>query len=219
MAEPDAPKNRLIIALVVGTISSLIAVVLMVAQYFGMTVREEVFKKELTVKPVARRELEQREEHLLNSYKWVSQKEGKVRIPVKQAEDLVLKEWNDRPTGLAPSADLTTPPPAAPAPAPAPAPGGAAPPRAAPPSAAPGPPRRRLRRRRPRRRPHPVSREARHRSDRHEARPLGQLAPHQRDGGGAARPESAPAGGGREQAAPGAQRDRHRGPSRRPDAG
>jgi hypothetical protein len=134
MAEQDAPNNRLIIALVVGTISSLIAIVLIVAQYFGMTVREEVFKKELTVKPITRRELEQKEEHLLTSYKWVSQKEGKVRIPAKQAEDLVLKEWDGRPTGLAPSADLTLPPPAAPAP------GGAAPPSAAPtPAPAPGP--------------------------------------------------------------------------------
>jgi hypothetical protein len=137
MAELDAPKNRLIIALVVGTISSLIAVVLIVAQYFGMTVREEVFKKELTVKPITRRELESREEHLLSSYKWVSQKEGKVRIPVKQAEELLLKEWDSRPTGLAPSADLTLPPPAA---TPAPAPGGAAPPSAAPtPAPAPAP--------------------------------------------------------------------------------
>ena len=137
MAEQDAPNNRLIIALVVGTISSLIAIVLIVAQYFGMTVREEVFKKELTIKPVPRRELESREEHLLTSYKWVSQKEGKVRIPAKQAEELVLKEWDSRPTGLAPSADLTLPPPAAPAPAPAP--GGAAPPSAAPtPAPAPG---------------------------------------------------------------------------------
>ena len=130
MAEQDAHNNRLILALVVGTISSLIAIVLIVAQYFGMTVREEVFKKELTVKPITRRELEQKEEHLLTSYKWVNQKEGKVRIPAKQAEDLVLKEWDSRPTGLAPSADLTLPPPAAPAPAPAP--GGAAPPSAAP---------------------------------------------------------------------------------------
>jgi len=132
MAEQDVPKNRLIIALVVGVISSLIAVVLIVAQYFGMTVREEVFKKDLAVKPIARRELEQKEEHLLTSYKWTNQKEGKVRIPVKHAEELVLKEWNDRPTGLAPSADLTTPPPA---PAPAPAAPGAAPPSATPPPA------------------------------------------------------------------------------------
>src|SRR5262249_53406448 len=140
MADKDAPKNRLIMAMVVGTVTSLIAVVLMVAQYFGMTIRDEIFKKELVKKPVARRELEQREDRLLSSYMWMSQKQGIVRVPVKRAEELVLKEWDSRPSGLAPSAALPPPPPApAPAPGAAPTPG-AAPAPGAPAAPAPGAP-------------------------------------------------------------------------------
>src|SRR5215470_6126100 len=141
MSERDTPRNRMILALVIGITSGIIVVVLAIVQFFDMTVREEMFKKELSVKPIARRDLETKEQRTLTAYQWINQKVGQVRVPTARARELLLREWDGRKDGLVEGSDANLPP-AQPATAPAsggaaPAPGGAAP--AAPGGAAPAP--------------------------------------------------------------------------------
>jgi hypothetical protein len=133
MAETDAPKNSMILAMVIGTVGALIFVVLALAQFFNMAVRDEIQDKVLAQPSSALRELHAREAADLSRYAWVDQKKGIVRIPVDRAVELTLRDWPQRPQGLVKVED--TAPAAASAPASAPAPAAASAPASAPASA------------------------------------------------------------------------------------
>jgi hypothetical protein len=139
MAERDTPKNSMILAMVIGTVASLIVVLLAIIQFFDIEVRKEVDEKVLSQTSSQLRDLRAMEQNHLTRYAWVDQKAGVVRLPADRAVELVLRDWDKRPSGLVkveePGAAPAAPAPAGAAPS-APAPAGAAP---APAGAAPAP--------------------------------------------------------------------------------
>ncbi len=124
MAEYDAPKNSMILAMVIGTVASLIVVVLGIAQFFDIAVRDEIQDKTLSQPSSALRDLRALEQDRLSRYAWVDQKAGVVRLPIERAAELTLRDWEQRPQGLTKPEETPPPSPAAasaPAPASAPA--------------------------------------------------------------------------------------------------
>lgn len=140
MAENDSPQNGFILAAVVLTVLSLVAIVVGVDQYYRFAVQDEVQAKVLSRENIALKELRAREKFRLQNYTWVDKQAGLVTIPVERARELVLSGWAARPAepvpGSAAKLGASQPPPPAPGTAPtdpaAPAPtdGQAAPPAA-----------------------------------------------------------------------------------------
>src|SRR5262249_59979556 len=97
MAEYDSPKNSMILAMVIGTVISLVVVVLGIAQFFDMSVRDEIESKVLSQPSSALRDLRASEQAHLSRYAWVDQKAGIVRLPLDRAVELTLRDWEKRP--------------------------------------------------------------------------------------------------------------------------
>jgi hypothetical protein len=116
MAETDNPKNAMILAMVIGTVASLIVVVLAIVQFFDMSVRTEVQEKVLGQQSSALRDLHAMEQDKLSHYAWVDQKAGIVRLPIDRAAELVARDFDKRPGGLIKVDDLAVPSPTTPAP-------------------------------------------------------------------------------------------------------
>jgi hypothetical protein len=119
MSEQDKPKNLVILGYVVAAIILLIVLVVGIAQYFQLALRDEIRHKQDAPTAIMRREQRQLEAQRQGEYRYVSQKDGTVRIPLARAQELVLAGWNDRPTAPVPQ---TPPPPPTPTPTPAPTP-------------------------------------------------------------------------------------------------
>jgi hypothetical protein len=128
-AEHDTPPNTKVIGLVVATVVILVVCVIAIVQYFDMSVSAEVDRKVLSRPSRALEALRATETLKLTRYAWVDQPKGVVRIPVARAAELVMNEWESRPSELvawvdeaaatppAPPQDgaPTAPPPGAPA--------------------------------------------------------------------------------------------------------
>ncbi len=125
MSEQDKPKNMIILGYVVAAVIGLVVIVLGIAQYFQITVRAEIRNKQLAPEAVALREQRSAETLKQNEYRYVSQKDGTVRLPLARAQELVLKEWDARPSAPVPQTPPPPPDQTPPAPAPAPAPAAA----------------------------------------------------------------------------------------------
>src|SRR5262249_1943119 len=111
MAEYDREHNSRLLAMVIGTVAALVVVVLGIAQFFDIAVRDEIQEKVLSQPSSALRDLHASEQSRLQTYAWVDQKAGVVRIPVDRAIELTLRDWDKRPTGLV-KVDEGAPPPA-----------------------------------------------------------------------------------------------------------
>jgi hypothetical protein len=96
--EPDAPPTtRIFLQIVV------LAVILLVAlaglwQYFGLGVREEVYRKELSLPSRELAEVAARDEGRLTRYDVISAPQGQYQIPIKRAMQLLV----DNPSLLEP---------------------------------------------------------------------------------------------------------------------
>ncbi len=118
--EPDAPKTAFIFLFALGGVAVLALLVVLVDQYFDLSVREEVADKVLRVVSTPLRQLRAEEQAKLTHYQWVDPKSGLVRIPLERALELTLAEWKSRPDGFVPAAPEAQA--ASPATAPAPEP-------------------------------------------------------------------------------------------------
>ena len=101
-AEPDLPRVRAITATIVGTIVLLAAVVVGVNQLFRTLMTDEIAAKVLTHPSSELRELRAEEQSRLTRYRWVSQKDGIVRIPLDRAVELTLADYRRRTAQVAP---------------------------------------------------------------------------------------------------------------------
>lgn len=92
--------NNLIIV-VSGVLGVVILVVMLVwlRSYFFATRNEYVREQVLTVENPKLQELHAREEMELNSYGWVDQENGVVRIPIDRAIELLANESKGEPEG------------------------------------------------------------------------------------------------------------------------
>jgi hypothetical protein len=123
--EQDKPKNLLILVYVAAIIIVLVGLVVFIDQYFRRDVAAEYEKKVLAAESPELGLVRADENLKLGNYLWVDKGKGVVRIPVKEARALMLKEWAARPEGLAPSSDAPQlPTPAVPTDAPPAAPSG-----------------------------------------------------------------------------------------------
>src|SRR4051812_14351921 len=98
MSAPDKPNNLMLFGSLMCGVVLLVGMVAGVMQLFRVTVEGEIQRKVLAPQGQQVRSLRAEEETKLNSYQWVDQKNGVVRIPVREAVELTLREWKDRPT-------------------------------------------------------------------------------------------------------------------------
>ena len=115
--EKDEPQNGAIGVLVVLTIALFAVLVVAAMQMHGFAVSEAKVAAASTTSPQLQKL--RAEEKLLNErYRWVNRVGGVVRIPVKEAADLVIREWASRPDAPVEMPGLTPTAPPAPPPAP-----------------------------------------------------------------------------------------------------
>jgi hypothetical protein len=108
-SEQDRPKNRMIGALVLGTLALLAAIVVGVSEVFRAVFTHEVSTKQLEPPGSELRELRAEEQAKLSRYQWVSRQDGVVRIPLDRARELTLAAYHRRAATPAPGADDPTP--------------------------------------------------------------------------------------------------------------
>jgi hypothetical protein len=98
-AEPDNPKVLLIVVATTFTILLVLAIALGVNQFFLLTMRDEVERKEARQEDPRLHALRIDEKVKATTYGWVQKSSGTVRLPLDRAIDLTLKGWVSRPTG------------------------------------------------------------------------------------------------------------------------
>ena len=118
VAESDNPKIPLIVAATAACVVIIIAIVVGVDQLFRFTVQDEVQAQILSPVNTKLRQLRADEQKKLNSFQWVNQAEGVVRIPKDLAVKLVIQDWEKRPIGMTPMETAPAPAPAEGQPAP-----------------------------------------------------------------------------------------------------
>jgi hypothetical protein len=97
-SELDRPKNRMIGAIVAGTLALLVGVVIGVNEIFRSVFNHEISSKQLEHQGTELRELRAQEQARLSRYQWVSRKDGVVRIPLDRARALTLAAYQARAT-------------------------------------------------------------------------------------------------------------------------
>ena len=107
-SELDRPKNRMIGAIVAGTLALLVGVVIGVNEIFRSVFNQEISSKQLEHQGTELRELRAEEQAKLSRYQWVSRKDGVVRIPVDRARALTLAAYQAR--AVKPQAEAADPP-------------------------------------------------------------------------------------------------------------
>jgi len=100
--EPDAPKTTFIFVFALSGVAVLALLIVLVDQYFNLSVREEIAEKVLRVESTNLRQLRAEEQAKLTRYQWADLKSGAVRIPLERAMELTLAEWKSRPDGFVP---------------------------------------------------------------------------------------------------------------------
>lgn len=90
--DPGEPSARVIALFGVLTLAFLVVVILALQAYVEYARERQVFVRQL--EPVAEdlRNLRAREDAELNSYGYVDRDKGIVRIPIRQAMELVIRE-------------------------------------------------------------------------------------------------------------------------------
>jgi hypothetical protein len=121
MSEIDVPNNKKILAMVIAVIITLILTVFGVSQYYDMSVRAEIDRKQNSVEDPRRAKMRAATDDCLKNYQYTDATNATVRIPVAKAEALVLADWDKRPSTLVSTVDPRLPDAVAP-PAPASAP-------------------------------------------------------------------------------------------------
>jgi hypothetical protein len=141
-AEHDRLPIGKVIGLVIATSVALVIAVIAIVQYFDASLRAEIDRKVLSQPSQALDSLRATETVRLTRYAWADQKAGVVRIPLERATELVIAEWDSRPSepvewtdeaAAAPPAPAPTEAPPSETPAPSPPPAGE-PPTPAPPA-------------------------------------------------------------------------------------
>ena len=100
ITEPDHPNVPLIAVFVVGTIVTVLALVIGLMTLFDFQIRDEVYQKQYARESSALRALKADEQTKLSRYSWVSEKDRTVRLPLDRAIELTLRDWNSRPAGV-----------------------------------------------------------------------------------------------------------------------
>jgi hypothetical protein len=110
LAESDKPNNIAIVIATVLTIVSIVVMVVAVKEYFGFAAQDEIQAKQLSPENTVKRGVKAREQAALNTYQWVDQEKGVVRVPVDEARKLVIRDWDKAPVAApeaAPAAPVT----------------------------------------------------------------------------------------------------------------
>ena len=95
-SEEDRPRNWIIAATIAGSIALVVAVVAGVNEIFHRVMSAEVSTKVLEPSSQELRELRAEEQAKLSRYRWVSRKEGVVRLPLDRALELTAAEYRAR---------------------------------------------------------------------------------------------------------------------------
>jgi hypothetical protein len=95
-AELDRPRTGVIAAWIAGTLIAVVAVVIGVNEVFHRVMGAEVSAKVLAQSSTELRELRAEEQARLSRYRWVSRKDGVVRIPLDRAIELTVAEYRAR---------------------------------------------------------------------------------------------------------------------------
>lgn len=96
MSAPDNPNNLALGAGIFVTMVSFVLMVLGCRELYIQMVDQEVEKKVLSVQPEQLRNLRAGEQTRLSQYQWADQKAGVVRLPLKRAAELTLRDWKTR---------------------------------------------------------------------------------------------------------------------------
>lgn len=95
-AELDRPRVGAIGVAIVLTLGLLAGVVIGVQELFRQAMTAEINAKVLSLPSSELRELRAEEEAKLTRYRWVSKKDGVVRIPLPRAVELTLADYRAR---------------------------------------------------------------------------------------------------------------------------
>lgn len=109
--EDDRPRNGLIAFITLITCITLIAFIIFVRELFNSWGHDELQRKVLSVQSEQLKELRADEKAKLTKYRWVSQKDGVVRIPADRAVELVIAAYRNPAPAEAPKLQESAPTP------------------------------------------------------------------------------------------------------------